>query len=82
VLAELEAYGLLLSLDGYCVVFDTIVDDMPAVMFPDRPSGPSNNPKTAVWESLKTHHKFEINRKMDHKLFISVAPDGYLKTIN
>ncbi|MGE0430591.1 MAG: cephalosporin hydroxylase family protein, partial [Hydrogenophaga sp.] len=50
VLAELEAYAPLVSAGSYCVVFDTIIEDMPADMFPDRPWGPGNNPKTAVHE--------------------------------
>lgn len=79
VLAELEAYAPLTSVGSYCVVFDTIVEDMPKAMFPDRPWGPGNNPKTAVWEYLKTHPEFEIDKSIDHKLLISVAPDGYLK---
>jgi cephalosporin hydroxylase len=81
VLAELEAYAPLVSAGSYCVVFDTIVEDMPAEMFPDRPWGPGDNPKTAVWEYLKTHPEFEIDKQMDHKLLISVAPDGYLKRV-
>ena len=81
VLAELEAYAPLVSAGSYCVVFDTIVEDVPADMFPDRPWGPGDNPKTAVWEYLKTHPEFEIDKHMDHKLLISVAPDGYLKRI-
>ena len=80
-LAELEAYAPLVSVGSYCVVFDTNVEDMPAEMFPDRPWGPGNNPKTAVWEYLKTHPEFEIDKQMDHKLLISVAPDGYLKRV-
>jgi cephalosporin hydroxylase len=78
VLAELEAYASLTSVGSYCVVFDTIVEDMPKAMFPDRPWGPGNNPKTAVWEYLRTHPEFEIDKSIDHKLMISVAPDGYL----
>ena len=81
VLAELEAYGPLVSPGSYCVVFDTIVEDMPADMFPNRPWGPGDNPKTAVWEYLKTHPEFEIDKKMDHKLLISVAPNGYLRRV-
>jgi cephalosporin hydroxylase len=38
-----------------------------------------NNPKTAVWEYLKTHPEFEIDKTIQHKLLITVAPDGYLK---
>lgn len=81
VLAELGAYAPLTSVGSYCVVFDTIVEDMPKAMFPDRPWGPGDNPKTAVWEYLKTHSEFEIDKSIDHKLLISVAPDGYLKRI-
>jgi cephalosporin hydroxylase len=82
VLAELEAYAPLVSVGSYCVVFDTIVEDLPKEMFPDRPWGPGNNPKTAVWEYLKTHPEFEIDKSIDNKLLISVAPDGYLKRMS
>ncbi len=81
VLAELEAYAPLVTPDSYCVVFDTIIEDLPADMFPDRPWGPGDNPKTAVHEYLKTHPEFEIDKQIDHKLLISVAPDGYLKRV-
>ena len=63
------------------VFLSTIGQDMPADMFPNRPWGPGNNPKTAVFEYLKTHGEFEIDKKIDHKLLISVAPDGYLKRV-
>jgi len=82
VLAELEAYAPLASIDSYCVVFDTIIEDMPEEMFPDRPWGPGNNPKTAVWEYLKSHPEFEIDKAIQHKLLITVAPNGYLKRIS
>lgn len=80
-LAELEAYAPLTSVGSYCVVFDTVIEDLPAGMYPDRPWGPGNNPKTAVWHYLKTHPEFEIDRQIDQKLLISVAPDGYLKRV-
>jgi len=47
----------------------------------NRPWGPGNNPKTAVWEYLKTHPEFEIDRSIQHKLLITVAPDGYLRRV-
>lgn len=81
VLAELESYAPLTSVGSYCVVFDTVVEDLPGDMFSDRPWGPGNNPKTAVWEYLKTHPEFEIDKSIQHKLLITVAPDGYLKRI-
>jgi cephalosporin hydroxylase len=81
VLAELEAYAPLASAGSYCVVFDTIIESLPADMFPDRPWSPANNPRTAVCEYLRTHPEFEIDKQIDHKLLISVAPDGYLKRV-
>jgi cephalosporin hydroxylase len=81
VLAELNAYADLVSIGSYCIVFDTVVEDLPAGSFPDRPWDVGNNPKTAVHEWLKTHPEFEIDKDIDNKLLISVAPDGYLKRI-
>lgn len=81
VLAELEAYAQLTSVGSYCVVFDTLVEDMPEALFNDRPWGPGNSPKTAVYQYLKMHPEFVVDKNVDHKLLISVAPDGYLKRI-
>lgn len=81
VLAELEAYAPLTSVNSYCVVFDTIVEDLPGDMFPNRPWGPGDNPKTAVWEYLKNHTEFEIDEAIHNKLLITVAPDGFLKRV-
>lgn len=79
VLAELEAYAPLVSPGSYCVVFDTVIEDLPAGMYPDRPWDVGNNPKTAVREFLSHNKAFEIDKDMDAKLLISVAPDGYLR---
>jgi cephalosporin hydroxylase len=81
VLAELEAYADLTSVGSYCVVFDTVVEDMEASMFPDRPWGPGNNPKTAVRAFLQANENFEIDHTIDAKLQISVAPNGYLRRV-
>ena len=81
VLAELEAYALLVSIGSYCVIFDTNVDDMPPKLFRDRPWGPGNNPKTAVREFLKTHKDFKVDKSIENKLLITVSPGGYLKRI-
>lgn len=81
VLAELEAYASLTSVGNYCVVFDTIIEHLPDNTYPDRPWSRGNNPKSAVIEYLKTHSEFEINKDIDHKLLISVAPGGYLKRV-
>lgn len=81
VLAELQAYAPLTSVGSYCVVFDTVIEDLPAEMFPDRPWGPGDNPKTAVHEYLRTHPEFEIDHRIEDKLLLTVAPGGYLKRV-
>jgi cephalosporin hydroxylase len=81
VLAELQAYAPLTSTGSYCCVFDTVIEDMPSDMFPDRPWGLGNNPKTAVREYLKSHPEFEIDKQIDNKVLISAAPDGYLRRV-
>lgn len=78
VLRELELYSPFVTVGSYLVVFDTIVEDMPAKMY-DRPWDKGNNPKTAVWEFLTQTDDFEIDHAIDNKLLISVAPEGYLK---
>ena len=86
VLAELEAYAPLVTKGCYCIVFDTIVEDVPAELHSDRPWGPGDNPKTAVWEYLKSLEGradlgFEIDKTVENKLLITVAPDGFLKRV-
>jgi len=81
VLAELEAYAPLVTVGSYCVVFDTLIEDMPDNMFSDRPWGKGDNPKTAVWKYLNTHTEFKIDVSIQQKLLITVAPDGYLQRI-
>lgn len=81
VLREMELYSPLVKKDSYLVVLDTVVEDMPDELCKDRPWGKGNNPKTAVWEFLKTNDRFEIDKEMENKLLITVAPDGYLKCI-
>lgn len=92
VLAELEAYAPLASPGSYCIVFDTVVEDLPDAMFPDRPWGKGNNPKTATWEYLRRLKEdgrvadgkplaFEIDSALESKLLITVAPSGYLRRI-
>lgn len=80
VLRELELYAPFVTVGSYCVVFDTIVEDMPKGAY-ERPWDVGNNPKTAVWEYLKHNDNFEIDHQIDNKLLISVAPEGYLKRV-
>lgn len=79
VLAELRAYAPLVSLDSYCVVFDTVVEDLPAGLYPDRPWDVGNNPKTAVRAYLAESDAFTIDEDVEAKTLITVAPGGYLR---
>lgn len=81
VMAELEAYAGLAAVGSYVIVYDTLVEDMPARLAGDRPWGPGDNPKTAVRAWLERHPEFEIDRAISDKLQISVAPDGFLKRV-
>ena len=81
VLGELNHYASLVSVGSYCVVFDTVIEDLDGVEFVDRPWGKGNNPKTAVAEFLKTNSDFVVDYSIDEKLLISAAPGGYLKRV-
>jgi cephalosporin hydroxylase len=82
VLAELNGYADLVSVGSFCIVVDTVIEDLPAGSFPDRHWDVGNNPKTAVHEWLKSHPEFVIDKEIDNKLLLGVAPDGYLKRVN
>ncbi len=81
VLAELMAYSPLVKKGNYIVVFDTGIEDLPAEIIPNRPWGKGNNPKTAVWEFLKTNDNFEIDKDIENKILLTTAPDGFLKRV-
>ena len=81
VLAELKAYASLTSLGSYCIVFDTLIEDMPVGTYKDRPWDVGNNSKTAVHKYITNNNNFEIDDTIDNKLLITVANNGYLKRV-
>ena len=81
VLRELELYSQFVTMGSYLVAFDTIVENLPAEMYDNRPWSVGDNPKTAVQEFLKNNKDFIIDESVDNKLLVSVAPGGYLKRI-
>jgi cephalosporin hydroxylase len=81
VLRELQLYSPLVTKDSYLVVFDTCIEVMDKSLSVNRPWGPGNNPKTAIYTFLKETDRFEIDESISDKLLITVAPDGYLLCI-
>jgi cephalosporin hydroxylase len=93
VLQELRSYASLVAIGSYCVVYDTVVEDIPLTEPRDRPWGPGNSPMNSVDDYLaelaECPHlgidsiplRFEIDRNIDAKLMISVAPRGYLRRL-
>lgn len=81
VLRELQLYAPFVTVGSYLVAFDTVVEDLPADIYSDRPWTVGDNPKTAVYEFLKENDDFVVNREIDHKLLVSVAPSGYLRRV-
>jgi len=81
VLQELRLYSPLTHKDDYLVVFDTIVENLPDALVNDRPWGKGDNPMTAVKQFLKENGRFEVDREMEGKLIISMAPHGYLRCL-
>ena len=78
---ELLAYASLVSINSYCIVYDTVIEDLPKNTYPDRPWGRNNNPKTAVKKFLNNNDKFKIDKNIEDKLLITVSPSGFLKKI-
>ena len=81
VLQELRLFAPLVTKDFYLIIMDTVIEDMPASIFPDKPWGKGNNPKTAVKEFLTENKCFAVDYEIQNKLLITAAPEGYLKCL-
>ena len=81
VFRELELYNEFVTKGCYCVVMDTVIDDMPENYYSDREWGKNNNPKTAVHKFLKVNKRFVIDEEIHSKLLVTGTTDGYLKCI-
>jgi cephalosporin hydroxylase len=82
VLRELELYSPLVTPGSYLIVYDTVVEQMPEGMYPNRPWGRGDNPLTAVREFLSRNPDFEVDREVEERLLITVAPGGYLRRVS
>lgn len=81
VYAELKMYANLVTVGSYCIVMDTVIEDLPANSFPERPWDKGNNPKTAINSFLYENTQFEIDEYYNNKLIITAAPNGYIKKV-
>lgn len=93
VLAELEAYAPLVSKNSYCIVFDTVIAEIPDEIYGDRPWTNGNNPRAAVEKYLSMLGKHQTiaadgdvlalarDLHIDGKLLVSAAPGGYLRRV-
>lgn len=81
VFAELNLYSSLVSKNSYCIVYDTLVGDLPKSVYPNRPWGPNNSPKKAVKLFLNQNKNFLLDKKIFEKLLITVSKDGYIKKL-
>jgi cephalosporin hydroxylase len=81
VLEELRLYAPFVSKDSYLVAFDTWVEFMPPKFYPNKPWDKGNNPYTAVQTFLESNKDFILDKEIENKLQITLAPGGYLKRI-
>lgn len=81
VLEELKIYAPMVSIGSYCIVMDTIIENLPDELSSDRPWGKGNNPKTAVEEYLKLNNEFSHDFEIMDKLLITASYGGYIKRV-
>ena len=79
VLEELRMYSKLVSVGNYCIVMDTVIETSPIAALADRPWTVGNNPMTAVKQFLAEESNFDVDKQIEHKLGITVAPNGWLR---
>lgn len=79
VLQELDLYASLVTDGQYCVVFDTVIENLPDELYVDRPWKRGDNAMTAVREFTRRNAAFEVDLQIDKRLQLSVAPQGYLR---
>jgi len=79
VLDELRAYAPMVSTGQYCIVSDTIVENIPEQSHRPRAWGHGNNPMTAVRQYLSEFDGFRPDEGIDRRLLMSLNPSGYLE---
>jgi len=78
VLAELQTFAPLLPHGSVVMVADTIIEEMPAGHYPDRPWGKGNNPLTAVNAFLNMNTNFSREENWSRRSLMGEFRDGIL----
>lgn len=81
VLEELRLYTEFVSVNSYCLVGDTGIEDFTNAPQLGRPWGTGNSPKSAVHAFLQENDDFIIDYELEHKLILTGNTDGNLKRI-
>ena len=77
--AELAVYAPLVTDGLYCIVFDTVIENLPDDLYQDRPWAVGNSPMTAVQKFIRQSSDFRIDTSIDDRIQLTVAPSGYLR---
>ena len=78
VLAELRAYGALVTQGQHLTVYATAIERMPISKYRVRPWGPGANPMTALEVYMGETDRFVVDEATDNKSLISFVPQGRL----
>jgi cephalosporin hydroxylase len=76
---ELDLYSSLVTVGSYLVVLDTIMEDLPDGYFAGKPYGKGNNPGTAVRAFLADDSRFDVDRDIEDRVLMTLAPGGFLR---
>ena len=83
VLAELEAYAGLVTVDSFAVVLDTGVEDIdPSAISAGRPWCKGNSPKSALNEFMNKTNNFVLDEYYHQKAWVTSAPGGIIRRIS
>jgi cephalosporin hydroxylase len=81
VLAELRAYGPMVTRGQFLVVADTVVEHLPAQEHRPRRWHPGNSPGSALNSYLAECDRFAPDEYINGKLVMSQSPGGYLRCL-
>lgn len=78
VLAELRAYGALVTKGQHMTVYATAIERLPVSNQKSRPWAPGSNPMTALEVFLRESDRFVVDNAWEDRALVSYAPRGRL----